>query len=65
MADVPTVHDRARAWDATIDLAVDYEVALIEPDPTVRAELAAELGGRDATLCADPPALADRLVAGR
>jgi pilus assembly protein CpaE len=65
MADGPAVHDRTRAWEATIDLAAPYELALVEPDTAVRAELAAELAGRDAAICSDPATLADRLVAGR
>jgi pilus assembly protein CpaE len=65
MADMPTLHGRALQWEATIDLAASYELAVVEPDPAVRADLAADAGARDAVVCAAPVGLADRLVPGR
>src|ERR1043165_9130392 len=65
MAEMPAIHGRALEWEATIDLAAPYDLAVVEPDPALRADLAADLGGRDAAVFADPEALADRLVPGR
>src|SRR5581483_9485775 len=65
MADVPAIHGRALEWEATIDLAPPYDLALVEPDPALRADLAADLGDRDAAIFAEPGGLAERLVPGR
>ncbi len=65
MGDMPTIHGRAREWGPTIDLAASYVLAVVEPDPAVRAALADNLATRDAVVCAAPVGLADRLVPGQ
>ena len=62
------VHDHnTQPWEPTIDLAADgpYDLAVVDPDPVVRAELAQELGIPDTLVCTDTLSFADRQPPGQ
>jgi pilus assembly protein CpaE len=62
------VHDhKTPPWETTIDLAATgpHDLAVVDPDPVVRAGLADELGVPGTIVCADPASLADRQPPGQ
>jgi len=61
------IHHPTQPWEATIDLspAAPCDVALVDPDPAVRAGLVEELGLPEAVACPDVSAFADRQPPGQ
>ncbi len=62
-----TIHHHTEPWETTIDLspAPPCDLAVVDPDPAVRAGLAAELGVPGAFSCGDAATFADRHPAGQ
>src|SRR5437763_3693283 len=62
-----TLQDRAQEWGPVIDweVADSYDVAVVDPDPAVRAHLAEELGLATAVFSPDTSTFADRHPAGQ